>query len=256
MRNKAAMVLILLVASAIIIVVSMPPTASEFHLEQELTTEYTNPVSITVEGFSGCNISISFAEDSGLLYSLDILLRRPAPLNSVIQVVKGDGSVDFIAIYGNSQIVSDVQLVLNSDVPINLAINNGLNIQADVEYSSGANISGARFDFYESTGILSFVMDSSVIHTSDDVFYMRVGQGGDTWPEVLDINVTLSSDIYGWVYLQGDEELVTNSVDGWVIVEEHECVNLDVYGTGWFPFDPQAKFRVRADVLSFSLNSV
>ena len=256
MRYKAAVVLILLVVSAIAIVVVMPPIASEFHLEQDMTTEHGNHVTITVDGFSNCNFSVSFSEDPNLLYSLDLFLQQPAALGSVMDIVEDNDSVDFFAVYGDNQVVSDAHLVLNSDVSINLAINNAVNIEANVVYSNGVNLSGCRFDFYESTGKLTFEMDSTVVHTSDDLFYMRVGQGGETWPEELHIDVTLSSDIYGWIYLQAEEELTPNSVDGWVVVEEHACVNLDVYGTGWPPFDPQVKFRVRADVLSFSLSLI
>jgi len=254
MRYKAGVVLILLAASAIVIVQSIPPTALGFYLEQELAADHASSVSIALDGFSDCNISIAFSEGLGLLYSLDIRLRRPATFSSAIQIVENEGSVSFIAVYGNSQLVSHAILVLNPDIPYTIAIINGLGIEADVEYSNGANLTGASFDFYESTGMLSFEMDSSVVHTSDDVFYMRVGQGGDIWPEVLDIDVILPSEIYGWIYFQAEEELTPNSVDGWVIVEEHVCINLDVYGTGWPPFDPQVKFRTRADFLSFSLN--
>jgi hypothetical protein len=144
--------------------------------------------------------------------------------------------------------------MLSSYIPFNLKINNGVNLQADIVYSNGANLTGARFDFYESTGNITFVMDSSVVLNSDDLFYMRVGQGGNIWPTSLILDITLPSDIYGWSYLQAEGNLTPIAINGWWEVEEHECVNIDVYGTAWFPHDPQIKFRTRADTVSYSLN--
>jgi hypothetical protein len=254
LRYKAGLVLVLIASAAVIVLINLPPTDTAFRIEKELVTGTTGPVSLTFEDFSNCDISISFSDDMDLLYALDIDLHHPATLGSVIQIVEGQGIISLNAVSGSDSIISQIRLSLYSSIPFNLAINYCVNITADVTYSHGANLSAASFDFYESTGELGFAMVDSVVHSSDDMFYMRVGQGGDTWPEILDIDLKLPSNIYGWIYFQAEENLTARSVEDWIVVEEHDCINLEVYGTGWPPFDPQTKFRVRADFIYFSLD--
>lgn len=204
-------------------VVIFDDTPTTYHYEERLSSGETRSTRFTIAGVHDANITVSFVDEPGLWYRVDMTHYTSVKHHSVNAVRKP--SFLPLRVHLNSVTpVKTINIVLGTDVTHNLYIS-GERLNTIVKVDNGAKISGSRCRFH-STGEFKFILKENVNFTSKGMDLL-IGDGF-LLPEppervVLDINLPpgmngrLSAQnvsVYQneWPIKQ-DDQYGTNSID-------------------------------------------
>lgn len=218
-RKIAALsVLAVVTTTGVITVLTFNPYRTEFHLEErfpsgsDIDTEY---VYVSLDDLRDCNLTISFVNDSSLIYSFDILLYEPAFRSSAFGLIrKSYMTYGYVGVGLESYVrMRSVSVVLGTAKPYSLGVWDGINLNSTATYSNGAALSTAEEFIYHATGTLQFIFLEDVNFTEGG-FHVRIGPS-TPWPDTVYLYVDLPSWLNGVFYHAVDPQPYIMHDEGW-----------------------------------------
>jgi len=188
-KKKAVAYIIVVVIIAVGVANNAANTIRTYHYEEKLPSNDTKNTRFTITGVEDANITVSFVDEPGLWYRIDITHYTSVKHHAVAAVTKPSFLPLRVHLTSVTRIKT-ISLVLGTDVAHNIYIS-GANLNAEVKVDNGAKISGSRCRFH-STGVFKLILGENVNFTSEGMDLV-VGDGF-LLPEppervVLDINL-------------------------------------------------------------------
>ncbi len=185
-----AVVIIVGVLGILIIIDNIPRT---YHYEARLPDTRDTRFSIT--GIDDANITVSFVDEPGLWYRIDVTHYTSMNRHSVENVTSPDYFPLRVSLTSITPI-RNINIVLGTDVAHSLYIQ-GSNLNARVNVDRGAKLSNSRCRFYGS-GVFQFFMSEDVNFTSGGM-HIAVGDFFTNWaqPELVILDIDLPAGMNG-----------------------------------------------------------
>jgi len=203
-------------------------------------SEDTRPGYVWFDALEDCNLTISFSDDTPLLFSMDIDLYQsttPALVYEFEYFDTEQSSHIHIQLIGASRIRS-VTLVLEAGRSFDIVATRCANLNTTITYSNNSLLGGGQFH-YEAEGSIHFTLGEDV-DTSEGGLAVLIGSRPDPYnaalrPNMTYIDIALPDDMDGEVtFYQTDVDILENV--GWPFQ------NLSTYGTD--PFDTEALLKI------------
>jgi hypothetical protein len=144
-------------------VVIFDDTPTTYHYEERLSNGETRSTRFTISGVHDANITVSFIDEPGLWYRVDIT-HYTSVKHHAVQAVRKPAILPLRVHLTSVTPVKSINIVLGVDVVHSLYIS-GENLDTIVTVDNGAKISGSRCRFH-STGVFKFVLRENVNFTS------------------------------------------------------------------------------------------
>ncbi|MHA2396872.1 MAG: hypothetical protein ACXAC0_09230 [Candidatus Thorarchaeota archaeon] len=194
-----------------------------YHYEAWLPESSSRDTRFTIAGIDDANITVTFADEPGLWYRLDVTHYSSVKRHGVNDV----SEPTFLPLRAHLTSVTPVKninLVFGTDVAHRLYIS-GENLNTFVKMDNGAKISGSKCRFY-GTGVFQFIMTENINFTSEGMD-VRVGDSflDSTSPELVVLDIDLPTGLSGRLsspnatFIQNDwpinygDQWGTNSID-------------------------------------------
>jgi len=198
-KIAALLVLVVVTTTGVVTVLTFNPYGTEFHLEErfpsgsDIDTEY---VYVSLDDLRDCNLTISFVNDSSLIYSFDIQLYEPTFRSSAFGLIrKSYTTYGYVGVGLDAYVrMRSVNVVLGTAKPYDLGVWDGTNLNSTVTYSNSA-VLGKDFT-YRATGRLTFFFFENVTFT-DAGLLVLIGISSLYHPDVANIYVDLPSGLNG-----------------------------------------------------------
>jgi hypothetical protein len=209
-KHAAALVAVIVVAAGGGYLLLSNPVALEHHFEEMITDTSIDWLHFSMLYYEDTNISVSFVNDSTLLYSIDIVLYEPSSAWSAIEVYRPRAST-----FGLNALarVRSVDIVLGTGIPYSVYIA-GVNLNTSAVYDNGALLghSSVQYAFtYDATGILSLEFTEDV-QIADAQFAADVQIARS---DVVNLIIDLPDGLDGNVRIHPDTNYYTYQLDGW-----------------------------------------
>lgn len=213
MRRKlvALIVTTIVVTTGVAMVLVLNPYGDKFHFENRFAAgrvPSATYITLDVAYLSDCNLTISFVNDTLLVYRMDVELYASTFRNSAFALSERDYSPsDYgVGFYPNVHVKS-LNIVLGTAKPYEILVRQGTNLSSTVTYSNGAVLSKELR--YDATGSLHFILDEDVKFTGTGLFVL-VDSAATTY-----LHVKLPAGLNGlFDYLPGASISFLN-FDGW-----------------------------------------
>ena len=181
-----AVVFVVGVVGVVVIVDNIPTT---YHYEEWLPGSAVRDTRFTIAGVDDANITVSFVDEPGLWYRID-MTHYTSVKHHAVQAVTKPTFLPLRVHLTSVTRLKTINIVLGTDVAHSLYIS-GDNLNTVINVDNGAKISGSRCRFH-STGVFQFNLGENVNYTSEGMDLI-VGDGF-LLPEppervVLDINL-------------------------------------------------------------------
>jgi len=194
-----------LAVSVTAIVLVIDPFGASFHFEWRDKAVGTGVVQFTLGKLRDSQLSISFVNDTSLLYSLDVTLFSPAFMNSVFTFISHPSNPDYAILdFEASAPTRSVNLVLGTARGYFLTIT-GTNLTSSVKYGNGSLLTAKAADWvdpstlwYDASGTLGFEFQNDVNFTTRGLD-VQIGFHGQK-PDSVNVNVVLPSGLRGSFY--------------------------------------------------------
>jgi len=211
------------------IIINRPTT---YHYEEWLPDPGARDTRFTIAGLDDANISISFANEPGLWYRLE-LTHYSSIKKHAVNAVEEPSFLPLRVHVTSVTPVKSLNIVLGTDVAHSLYIH-GDNLNAVVIMDNEAKISGSRCIFY-GTGAFQFVMTENVNFTSEGMD-VRVGDlfAELTPPDLAVFDIDLPPGLNGrlispnMTFIQNEWPIVYPDQVGTVSIEE-PLLDIEVY---------------------------
>lgn len=203
-----------------------------YHYEARLSESNPRDTRITISGIEDANITVSFVDEPGLWYRIDITHYTSGKRHAVENVTNPSFLPLRLHVTSVTR-VKNINLVLGTDVVHNVYIS-GDNLNTLVFVDNGAKISGSKCRFY-GTGIFQFYMSENVNFTTGR---MKIEVGDpfldQTSPELVVLDIELPAGLNGHLtapnatFLQNDWPI--NYGDEWGTTSINEpLVDIEVF---------------------------
>jgi len=217
MRRKivALTVVAIVTTTGIAMALVLNPYGDKFHFESRFAAgrvPSATYIILDLAYLSDCNLTISFVNDTLLVYRMDVELYAATFRNSAFALSENDYSPSRYGVgFYPSVHTKSLNIVLGTAKPYEILVRQGTNLSSTVTYSSGA-VLGKEF-MYTATGSLHFFILQNVSFTTHglDVF---VGEAS-TGPDATYLYVALPPGLNGKFYcaLDPDPQIVHD--EGW-----------------------------------------
>ena len=247
-RKRAAILIVVLLATGTLVLITVYPLGSSFHFEEEVPEDLQTPFELKLLLFRSCDIVITFSNEISLVYELDVHLNGLNFIDSILRIEQDADSVMITALYGSSQAVDNLTIVLNSKISYDIIIMEGRNLHTTVSYSNNVTLTAALFTYDRTSGTIAFNLDEDVAFGPTDSFEVEIGLSGEYWPSNVDINIDLPRGLDGEIAIRADT-LNANNIAGWVLLGAGS-------GRYWYGSGsdiPMVDLDIRADVVNLSL---
>ncbi len=187
-----AVVVIVGIMGIVIIVDNTPRT---YHYEARLPDRRDTRFSIT--GVDDANITVSFVDEPGLWYRMDVTHYTSSNRHSVVNVTN-PAYFPLRVHLSSITAVKNVNIVLGTDVAHSLYIQ-GDNLNTLVRVDKGAKLSNSMCRFY-GTGVFQFFMSEDVNFTSGGM-RVSIGDFFANWavPELVVLDIDLPAGLNGYL---------------------------------------------------------
>ncbi|MFW9805306.1 MAG: hypothetical protein ACFFFK_01095 [Candidatus Thorarchaeota archaeon] len=225
----ATIVIIIGVLGLVNIISSIPET---YYYEASLPKNNTRDTRFTITGVNNANISISFVDEPGLWYRIEMTHYTSGKRHSVENVT----TPSFLPLRVQVTSVTPVKtlnIILGTDAIHSLYIS-GSNLNTIVVMDNGAKISGSRCRFY-GTGIFQFVMTENINYTTKGMD-VEVGDfflSGES-PELVILDIDLPVGMNGHLsshnttFIHNDWQINYGNEWGTVSIDE-PLVDIEIY---------------------------
>ncbi len=241
-RMRALVVVMVVVTTGMGAFLVIDPFSDMFHIEsrsptdRRITASYVNVGLVHLED---CNLTISFVNDSSLVYAMDIQLYSPTLMTSAFQLTV-ENYTGFIHVTLIAAVrIRSLNLTLGIGKPYSLSILQGVNLNSTVTYSNGA-VLGKDLS-YDATGTLRFIFLEDINFTLGG-FYAHIGPT-KPYPEIVYVYVDLPSMLNGKFYYHGDPQPYIMHDEGWYTRID------DSYSTTWGDPPPLAIISVSSPTI-------
>ncbi len=194
------------------------PYGTWFHLEQAMP----NPARvyhIELKYLHDTNLTISFANDSGLFYRIDVELYRPMLMSEAF-ILKQEDSYPWFTFAAKTRIKS-LNLVLSNSIPAYLIVR-GTDLNSNITYSNGVKLSSRDplyygYLYYYASGTVRFTLLEDV-DISGGGLEVQIGTDAALpFPKEVYLYVDLPEGINGELRLHDCQYTITNVMDGWYL---------------------------------------
>lgn len=225
----AAIVIIIGILGLVNIINSIPET---YYYEARLPENNTRDTRFTIAGVNDANITISFIDEPGLWYRMELTHYTSGKRHSVENVT----TPSFLPLRVQVTSVTPlktINIVLGTDAVHSLYIS-GSNLNTIVTLDNGAKISGSRCRFY-GTGIFRFIITENINYTTEGMD-VEVGDFflNEESPELVILDIDLPAGMNGHLssqnttFIHNDWEI--NYGDEWGTVSIDEpLVDIEIY---------------------------
>ena len=191
----AVFVAVVIVVGVVGIVIIIDNTPTTYHYEAFLPQSDSRETRVTLSGIDDANITVSFVDEPGLWYRMDVTHYTSGKKHSVDNIT----TLTIIPLRVHLTSVTalkTVNIVLGTDVAHSIYIS-GENLNALVKYDNGAKISRTRCRFY-GTGIFQFQLSEDVNITTGRL-NVDIGDRHTDWhtPEHVVLDIDLPDGVNG-----------------------------------------------------------
>ena len=227
-------------------------TIFHFELRDKGTAVGSGVVQFTLGNLQDSKLSISFVNDTSLLYSLDVVLNSAAFMNSVFAFQEHPSTPDYkILDFEASAATRSVNLVLGTAKAYFLTVT-GTNLTSTVKYGNGSMLTAKAADWvdpstlwYDASGTFRFEFHNDVNFTTRGLD-LQVGFHGDK-PDSVNVNVVLPQGLHGWFHYY-PQTSISISLGGMWMQYTDFCETY--YGQS----DPGLRMMVRGSVITATLS--
>ncbi len=186
-------VVILIGIGGIVNLISNTPTT--YHYERMLPDSYPRDTRFTIANVKDANITISFVNEPGFWYRID-MTHYTSVKHHAVECVTNPSFLPLRVRVSSVTPVKTINIVLGTDVAHSLYIS-GENLNTIIIMDNGAKISGSRCRFF-GTGVFQFIMTENVNFTGKGMD-VEVGDFvlGPVSPELVVVDVDLPSGLNG-----------------------------------------------------------
>ena len=241
-KTLALVVVVVVVTTGTGIFLVVDPYSDTFHLENRfpvdrpITASYVQLGLINLED---TNLSISFVNDTSLVYTMDIHLYVPTLMSSAFQLTLENYTGFIYATLTAAVPIRSLKITLGTGKPYLLNIVHGVNLNSTVTYSNGA-VLGSEFG-YEATGSFRFIFLEDVNFTLGG-FEARIGPT-KPYPDMVYVYVDLPPMLNGKFYYREDPQPYIMHDEGWYARID------DSYSTTWGDPPPLATISVSSPTI-------
>ncbi|RDE12817.1 MAG: hypothetical protein C4K49_09745, partial [Candidatus Thorarchaeota archaeon] len=194
---RALVVVVVVMTMGVGVLLLIDPFSAMFHIEsrfptdRQITASYVNVGLVHLED---CNLTVSFINDTSLVYAMDIQLYSPTLMSSAFQLTV-ENYTGFIHVTLIAAVrIRSFNLTLGIGKPYSVAILQGVNLNSTVTYSNGAVL--GKDLRYEATGVLRSIFLEDVNFTVGGLT-VRVGISSMYHPNMAHIYVDLPPGLNG-----------------------------------------------------------
>ncbi len=148
-RVMALAGIVIVVVATVGIVVVLDPWGTELHFRQEYTGGEDTKVLLTIWSLRDCNLTVSFVNDTSLLFDIQASLYEPSDTLSVTHE-----SSDYWLIEGRGR-QKRIDILLGTGVCYDINIGEGTNLNTTITVGNGAIIDGQSIKALH-TGVVRF----------------------------------------------------------------------------------------------------
>ena len=198
-RMQALIVVAVVVTTGMGVFLVVNPYSDTFHLENRFPVDRrvtASFVDLGLVNLEDCNLTVSFVNDTSLVYAMNIQLYSPILMNSAFQLTVENKTALIFVRFNAAVRIRSLNLTLGIGKPYLLSIWQGVNLNCTVTYTNGALLGrGLR---YEATGSLRFIFLENVNFTLGG-FEAQIGPTKPN-PEMVYVYVDLPPMLNGKFY--------------------------------------------------------
>lgn len=196
-RLQALVVVMVVVTTGMGAFLVIDPFSDMFHIESRSPTDRritASYVDLGLVDLEDCNLTVSFVNDTSLVYSMDIQLYNPTLRTSAFQLTVENYTAFIFARFNAAVRIRSLNLTLGTGKPYFLSVWQGINVNCTVTYANGALL-GQGLN-YEATGTLRFIFLEDVNFAAGGLD-VRIGISSMYHPDVAYIYVNLPPGLNG-----------------------------------------------------------